>query len=439
VKPEPQTKLGLSSVSADLVEYSPWLGKSIIYTIFGLIISGLAWSYFTKVLEVAAASGTVIPVQHVQIVQSLEGGAVLKIFAHSGDHVKIGDPLVSLDPTVSGSSRDELVEQLAGLTATSIRLQALLRETAPIFSESLRISHPVLVAQSLEQYESSRAEIANALSSLDQQIAQRNIELSEVDSRLATGEQALRLAMTDLNALEALKKAKAAGRAEVQNAQSHFNEVRGQNEQLRLSRSRLKAAAAELTSQRAEKLSAFRNRIGEALNEAEVKFSALNASLAAQQKRFDQTLIRATSDGIIKTIKTTSEGQVVRAGEEVAEIVPDGNQLFIQAKVKPEDIAFLHEGMSALVKLSAYDYSIFGSVSGTLQRVAADSTTDDKGQIFYQVDIALPQTFITRHDEQWPIKSGMVANVEIITGQRSVFQYITKPIHRMATMALKER
>jgi membrane fusion protein, adhesin transport system len=429
----------LTSVSADLVEYSSRSNQMIIYTICGLIAGSLTWSYFTKVLEVAAASGMVVPTQHVQIIQSLEGGAVQKIFVHAGDHVKSGDALVSLESSQSGASRDELTEQLAGQAATAARLKALLDEKDPEFPNTLKQSHPVLVQQSLEQFKTSRAEIENALASVDQQIAQRTIELSEVASRLATGEQAQSLVKVDLDALRKLQKAKAAGRAEVQNALSRYNEIAGQNEQLRLSQPRLKAAIADLKNQRAEKLNAYRSRLSEMLNDAQVKIAALGASLSAQQKRFDQTLLRSSTDGIVKTIKTTSEGQVIRPGEEVAEIVPDGNHLYIQARVKPEDIAFLREGMSALVKLSAYDYSIFGSIAGTLKRVAADSTVDDKGQVFYQVEVALPNAMITRHNEQWPIKSGMVASVEIVTGERSVFQYITKPIHRMATMALKER
>jgi membrane fusion protein, adhesin transport system len=439
MKPELKSESALSSVSADLVEYSTYLTQGITYTICSLLAVGVAWSYFTNVVEVAAASGTVMPTQHVQVIQSLEGGAVQKIFAKSGDHVVAGQILLALDPTQPGSSRDELTEQMMGHSATLIRLKALLKDESPEFPDEMKVTHPTLVAQSLAQNEAARIELKSSLTSLDEQISQRTIELSEVQSRLATGEEAEQLSAVELATLRKLQKAKAAGRAEVANAQMRYNEIRGQNQQIHLSLPRLKAGIDEMKSQYISKLNGFKSRVNDQLAETEVKLASLKVAFTAQQKRLEQTSIRASTSGIVKSVKATSLGQVIRPGEEVAEIVPEDTRLFIQARVKPEDIAFLREGLSVMVKLSAYDYSIFGSVKGNLNRIAADSTTDERGQIYYLVDIALPQNFISRHGENWPIKSGMVANVEIVTGQRSIFQYITKPIHRMATMSMRER
>jgi membrane fusion protein, adhesin transport system len=429
----------LTSVSADLMQAPSGTSKAIIYGIGGLVAIGIAWSYFTMVLEVSAATGMVMPKQHVQVVQSLEGGAIEKIFAHAGDHVKTGDLLVSLDSTASSSTRSEVSEQLIALKATSIRLKALLADLAPVYSSEMRDSHPDLVQQSLVQYKASRAELTSSLASFDQQITQRQIEISEIKSKLATGKAAFHLSSEELNSLRKLQKVRAAGRAEVANSEGRNNEIKGQNEQLKLSLKRLEASVADLASQREERLNAFRSRAADGLAETDVKISALSASLKAQQKRFDQTSIRATSTGTLKLIQAVSIGQVVKPGEVVAEIVPDGDALFIQARVRPEDIAFLTVEMPALVKLSAYDYSIFGSLPGTLKRIAADSTTDERGQVYYVVDVQLDKSYIERQNVKWPVKSGMVANVEIVTGQRSIFQYITKPIHRMTNMALKER
>ena len=429
----------LSSVSADLVEYSPRTAQTITYSICILLVAGMVWSNLAKVLEVAAAGGTVMPEHHVQVVQSLEGGVVDKILAHNGQHVEAGDTLVSLDPTPMGASRDELAEQLAGFTAAKIRLNALLADTSPDFPADLRASHPTLVAQSVAQFEASKAELANGLSSIDQQIMQRQLDLAENQSHLATLVGAQKLAAADLASLKQLLAEGAAGRAEVNAAKAHYNEIYGQNQQLRVVSQRLEAAVVELRSTHAEKISAFNSRTSDALLETEVKLSAVKSSLVAQQRRLDQTLIKSPSTGIIKILKPTSLGQVIKPGEEVAEIVPDNGELMLQARVKPEDIAFLREDMPALVKFTAYDYSIFGAVSGKVQRIAADSTVDEKGQTYYIVDVALASNHINRRGEIWPIKSGMLANVEIITGEKSVAQYITKPMHRMANAALRER
>jgi membrane fusion protein, adhesin transport system len=194
-----------------------------------------------------------------------------------------------------------------------------------------------------------------------------------------------------------------------------------------------------LQSQKGERLNANRNRIASELSETQTKVLSLKSTLGAQQKRLEQTELRSPISGILKTVRATSVGQVIRAGDVVAEIVPDNEPFLLEVKIRPEDIAFLRVGMTAIVKLSAYDSSIFGTLNGQLSRLGADSTTDERGQTYFVADVRLTQSVIERLGEAWPIKSGMTANVEIVTGSKSVFQYLTKPIHRMTGSALRER
>ena len=429
----------VTSVSADLMEPPARALKAVIHGIALLAVAVVAWSCVTPVLEISAGSGTVVPEAHVQVVQSLEGGAVEAILARSGGRVVKGDVIVRLDPTAPGASRDEVRQQLAGLEAAAARLQGMLLGLPPEFPRALAESHPALVAQSLAQYQSGLAELDSAMAAFDSQIAQRRIELAETRARLATSVSALRLAAVELAALKKLRRARAAGRAEVANSESRHNELKGAEQQLRLSLPRIEASIGELQSRRAERRNGVMSRAADTLAETEVKLAALKTSLGAQQKRLDQTEIRAPASGILKIVKATGVGQVIKAGDVVAEIVPEEQSFLVEVRVRPEDIAFLEPGMPAIVKLSAYDYSIFGALAGTLERIAADSTADERGQVYYTVVVRAAQNHIERRGERWPVKSGMVANVEIVTGKRTVFQYITKPIHRMATMALRER
>lgn len=429
----------ISSVSADLVEVPLRQTKILVYAICSTLCLALTWSYFAETLEVATGIGAVVPEQHVQVIQSLEGGAIQKIVAHNGDHVTAGDVLVELDPTPSNASRDEVSVQLAGLEVARLRLRALLDNSELHFPDAISKQHPLLVQQNIRQFESSKAELAGSLSVLEYQISQREIDLSEAQKKLADLTRPLQIATREYGTFKKLHQQGAASTFEVSNAEGRYIDVKSQAAQIRLSLTKLKAAISELESQRSQMKSSFQNRNGEILVETEVKISALEASLKSQQKRLDQTSIRAPRSGIVKLINATSLGQVIGAGDKVAEIVPEGGALLVQAKVRPDDIAFLQLGMTTLVKLTAYDYSIFGSLTGKLKRIAADSTIDDHGQTFYMVDVELLQSSIKRHGIDWPIKSGMVANIEIVTGKRSILQYITKPIHRMAMMSMRER
>ena len=418
---------------------SPRQAQNVIYLICGLMVAGLGWSILAEIPEVASATGTVVPIERVQILQSLEGGAVEHINIHNGDHVNTGDLLVSLDVTPSIGMRNEIREQLAGLAVAKIRLMSLLDETQLQFPQDLSSTHPALVIQAQTIFESNKAELASSLASLENQIAALEIQKSESQSRLQTAKVSLQIARRDFSGLKRLYAKGAAGASEVNAVEARVNDAQGQSDQAQLVYQRLDSSISDLRSQELERRSSFRSKAADALAETQVKIATLGENLAVQDKRYEQTAIRAQISGTVKAIKVTGIGQVIRPGDAVVELVPDSGNLIIQARIKPEDIAFLREGMDCVVKFSAYDYSVFGALSGQLTQIAADSTTDDRGQLYYNVEIKLPQNFIMRKEERWPIKSGMVANIEVVTGQRTVFQYITKPLHRMATMALKER
>jgi membrane fusion protein, adhesin transport system len=439
VKTQLAPQQDLTSVSADLVEIPLGRSKFMIYVIACILGGGLVWSYFAETLEVATGTGLVVPEQHVQIIQSLDGGDVRDILVRNGDHVEAGQVLVKLDPTFTSASRDEVMTQLAGLQAAGIRAKAMLDGADPRFPDELQKLHPQLIEQNMQQFRSGMAQLSDVISVVERQIAQRRIDLSEARVKLKGMTRPLQIAKQDFATMRKLAQQGAAGRIEVSNAESRYLEFKSQSDQLRLSLSKLKEAIAELESQRSQTLSSFKQRNGEILVETDMKIASLTASLKSQQRRLDQTSIKAPSSGTLKSVSVTNLGQVVRPGEKVAEIVPDGAKLVVQAKVRPDDIAFLEKGMPTLVKLTAYEFSVFGPLQGRLKRIAADSVTDERGQTYYMVDVELDQTSITRKNVVWPIKSGMVASVEIVTGKHSILQYFTKPIHRMALVAMRER
>ena len=471
----------LTSASAALLEPDPWHRRAIVYAICALVAGAVVWSHFTRVVQVSSGIGQVIPENQLQVVQSFDGGTVSAIRARRGDSVEEGQVIVLLDPVAAAAAVNEVRVQLAGLTATAAALRTQLAvvdgtSEAELFAtrrlspdgagagrpaadlpaarsdlyrgwlaSELRVDtefgaeHPGVVREAAAQFRTGLEELVKALSSFDQQMSSRRQEQSEVRTRLASTERSLGFASDQLAVLQKLKRKGAASDGELLASRAKVNDLSGAVSELRIAALRFDTEIAELEDRRSERLNAFRRNAATLLTDAETKRAALAANLPALVQRAERTAVRAPARGVLKSLNVSSVGQVMRAGDIIAEIVPADGDIVIQAKLKPEDIAFLAPGMPAIIRLTAYDSSLFGSVKGTLERIAADSTSDDDGNVYYLADVRIAQTHIDRRGERWPILPGMVASVDIVTGERSVLQYVTKPIHRMATLALRER
>lgn len=450
------------SVSADLLAPSPVNARRTIAVIAAIVAVGMVWSYFANIVEVASGTGRIIPERRVQPVQSLEGGVVREILVHVGDFVNEGDVITRFDPTSARSARDEAAAQIAGLDATITSLTAQLaavtaaeRETEDMplsarlisrsggagvnFDTDLARDYPEFTRQGRDQYSAALRELASAIKVYEQQLDQKASDQAQTLLKLDSLHKSLAIAKDDEAALLKLEASGAAGRAEVNDARNRRIEVESAWNQTRESIRGLDASFRELQGRIAERTRTFEVDTGKQISEADVRRQALLSALAALDLRTASTEIRASATGIVKTLKPISVGQVLKPGEDIAEIVPAASKQLIEVKVKPDDIAFIEQGMPAIVKLSSYDYSIFGSVQGTVERVSSDSTVDEKGNIFYLVDVRAAADRIERKGVVWPIKVGMVATVDIVTGKKSIFQYLTKPIHRMTMSAMHER
>ena len=448
----------LSSTSADLLQPDTKNAKVTVYSISGFFAAGLLWSVFANVLQVSTGSGQVIPESHLQIIQTLDGGVISEILAKPGDNVLKGAVIAKLDPIYAGSSLDETAQQIAGLSATSVRLRGELKVLAQLalsgkntgtshaetvlqleFPEQLRIHHALLVEENTALFTSAMQEVNASITSLEEQIIQKHLESQSATLQLSTIRSAQSIARAELDGLQKLLNSGAAGRAEVMAAKARYNELHGQVDQLGLAPLRAKSVIAQLNAQIRERIGNLQSRTAEQLNDTEIRLNTLKAQMPALTKRSANTELVATATGTIKAMSITTSGQVIRPGETVAEIVPADSPLLIQVKLRPEDIAFIAPGMPALIKLTAFDFSIFGSLDGTVDRISTDSTTDERGAVYYIVDVKASSDHMERKGETWPVKVGMVANVDIVTGKQSIFQYFTKPIHRMTQSALRER
>ncbi len=437
---QPTPRHGIpSAVSADLLALPPPGLSRLLQVLIGLIAVAIVWSMLATVEEVATGRGRVIPASKIQVVQTLEGGIVREILVQEGAMVREGDVILRIDPTIAGSTLGEAQEKLLGLQALLARLEAEVAGQPLAFPPELMARRPDLAAHQRHHYESRRRELDGALQTLDSQARQRTQEIAEAEARLLTLGRALEIATEELKMLRPLERSRAASRSELLVAEAKHNDISGALTATELALPRIKAALEEANGRRAERMEAFRGDALQKLSAARVEFSALTEASRASQDRVTRTTVRAPASGTVKTVNVTTPGQIVQPGHNVIEIVPTDDNLLIEAQVRPQDIAFLRPGQDAVVKLTAYDYALYGGLKAKVERIGADSVTTDKGESYYVVRVRTGAANLTRAGERLPIIPGMVADVDIITGSKTVLSYLTKPITRMRQTAMRER
>lgn len=429
----------LTAVSAALLKPPLLLSSLLICTVFASVTAAIGWASQAEVMEVAIGDGQVIPSGKVQVVQNLEGGIVKRLLVKEGASVRAGDLLLQIDPTGAGASLGEVRKQIVALEARIVWLTALLDGKQPEFPPAMAEAEPLLVATSQEEFQARFAERDAQLLTLREQARQKTFERDEVDAQIASISASLDVARKQLAMVESLGNKGAAPKGEVLSAKAKVLDFEGQLSRLHISGPRLESAIDELNAREDEIGQRFRLETAGSLNEARTKLQALHEASLADEDRVKRSDVLAPADGIVKTVHANTIGQVLKPGEHIVEIVPTDNELIVQTKVRPADVAFLAPGQKAVIKLTAYDYAVYGSLAGEVLRVGADSTVDERGNVFFLVDVRSATPFLKRGDTQLPILPGMMAQVDIVTGSKTVLSYLTKPMHRMASGALRER
>lgn len=428
-----------TAISADMMSGAGRLVHVTTGVLCAFATLFVVWASFAVIEEVTIGQGKVIPASKIQIVQNLEGGIVKHIAIREGDIVERGALLVQIDPTGLGSDLDEKREKIMGLTALYARLKSEADGAELIFPPEIVARRPDLVRQQLQHHESRRREIGGTLDVLDRQADQKRQEIAETRAKIRSVAASLALANEELQLTEPLVKQGAAARVDVLRLQTRIAELTGQFESFTLAIPRLEQAIAEARSQRQQKEMSFRSETLKDLNEVDVQRAGLTQSARGQADKVARTDVRAPGRGVIKTLNVTTVGQVLRPGQEIVEIVPLDDTLLVEARLAPKDVAFLRPGQDAVVKISAYDYTLYGSLAGRLERIGADAVTPEKGESFYVIGVRTDKAHLEKDGRILPIIPGMIAEVDILSGKKTIMQYLIKPITRMRHEALRER
>jgi|SRR5579863_704167 len=412
-----------------------------VAAVFLLVVVG--WAAVAEVDEVTRGEGKVIPSRKIQSIQSSEPGVVEDILVHPGAHVAKGDLLIRLDDTVTESNLGEVEAKARSLVGQIARLNIELSgdpSAAYVCPDELKDVAADVCATEATLLGTRREEHQQKIASLQERIEQRQRELNEARSNTDRVAQDLGLAQQEYDLISPMAGRNLAPKTELLRTEKALVDLHGQQTTLKETIAKCEAALREAQSNLADATLQIKQETLEQLAKASAELSVLKETSKGAQEHNRRTDIRSPVDGIVNTLDTNTVGAFVNAGSHVMDIVPIEDKLLIETKVSPRDIAFVRAGQEALVKLTAYDFSIYGGLKGTVDRVSADSVYDEKTrETFYTILVSTELNYLRKNGKQYPIMPGMISQVDVLTGKKTILQYLLKPILKARDESLTER
>ncbi|MEM1114487.1 MAG: HlyD family type I secretion periplasmic adaptor subunit [Pseudomonadota bacterium] len=408
----------------------------MLYFIAISFIVLFVWSAIAQIDEVTRGQAKVIPSRQIQVIQSQDGGIVSEILVTEGDIVDQGQLLMRLDQTRSQSTFRENLSEWQALSVKSERLRALAEGTDFVADPALMEAIPNVVAQEMALFESAREEADVERQIFEQQLVQRQEEFKEISARERQLAISLDLAQQEAVITRPMVSSGAVSQVEILRLEREVNQLDGELAQARAQISRIRSSIQEAERKVEEVEFEFENAIREELAATLTRMNSLREAGAGLSHRVSQNEIASPVNGTINRVHFHTIGGVVLPGKEILEIVPADDTLLLEVQINPKDIAFLVPGQSAFVKFTAYDFVVFGGLDGRVERIGADTIMDHEGNPYYAVRVRTQESGI---GEGMPILPGMIADVDILTGQKSILAYLMKPVLRAKQVALTER
>ncbi len=414
----------------------PLRARKLLHVTLLVTLLLILWAALAHIDEVTRGEAKVVPSRQIQVIQSLDGGIVSKIHVHEGAIVETGQLLVSIDATRFVSSLAENRAQYLSLLVKTARLAAIAEGKEFVVPPEVSAEVPEIAAAETRLFRSSSDELQSQIAIATQQLTQREQELRETNAFLQQSTRSHDLARQELQQTEPLVESGAVSEVEILRLKRDVSRMRGDLEQASAQVTRTRSAIEEAQRKREQVELDFRNGIRRELGEATSQLNSLAAGSSGLADRVRQAEVRSPVRGTVKRLLVNTEGGVVLPGRDIIEIVPLDDTLLLEAKIAPRDIAFLRPGQPALVKFTAYDFMIYGGLDAELESIGADTIADEDGNAFYLVRVRTHQPTLGKDR---PIIPGMVAEVDILTGEKSVLSYLMKPVLRARQNALTER
>jgi len=430
----------MNSVSSAMLMRNSLGTKIMLWVSFIVIIWLIVWAYYADIDSLTRGEGKVIPSSQVQIVQNLEGGIVSDIMVQEGDSVKKGDILVKIDDTSFNSIYRESQLKYNELEAKSIRLLAESSGRPFIVSKSIQKKSPHLIKHEFSLYRTNKAQLENNIAIYQHRLRQKRNELKEAQAKLLQLTHNYDLISQEVDLNRPLVKEGIVSEVEFLQLRRQANNIRGDMKAIKLSIPRLISVIEEEKDNIKEVKLKFQNKAKEDYNSVKAEMYRIKQANVAREDKVKRTFVRSPVNGTIKQLLVNTIGGVVKPGMNIVEIVPSQDNLIVEVRVKPRDIAFLYPGQRAIIKFSAYNFTIYGSLEGTVTNISADTIINkiDKKN-YFMVRIKTAKSYLGEGDKKHYIKVGMTASVDIVTGKKTVLQYILKPILRAKENLLSNR
>ncbi len=421
-----------------------YLFASIILFVLSLGI----WASIAQVDELTRGDGKVIPSSKIQKVQYFDNGIVTAILKKEGEHVTKGEALMRIDTTRFQASYEETQENILSLRVAEKRLEKELitnyKGSLPKlkFSKSLNNIAKEYILSQKSIYKNKFYERRNSLKVIQLQLKQKKQELVEIQSKYSQLRKSKRLVTKQYRTIQKLVKSGSKSKIELLDKENELNTIDGEIDATKLSIPRSKLAIEEIKAHMEEKVQSYKSEISIELQKITSEIKTSEARLVTDTDKLAKTIIESPVNGIIKQININTIGGVIQSGVDLVEIVPDSDILLIEAKIDPKDIAFIHPELKGLVKLTAYDFSIYGGLEASIVEISVDSIKDTEskdGKSYYKIVVKTDQNYIEYAGKKLPIIPGMIASVDIVTGKKTIMDFILKPILKVREGALHER
>lgn len=429
----------MHSLSAAVLQVTPTKLRVVLYFWIISIITVVLWAHFAIIDEIVRGDGEIIPSGENQIIQNLEGGIVEQILVKEGESVKKDQILIKIDNQKSRSSFSSNTIKANALKAKILRLKA--ESSGKKFfvdKESMKnISSFIENEKSL--YYTNIQKLNSQITSLKEQLSQRKNELYESKSQIMHLKKSFDMIEKEVKMTKPMVLRGVSSKVDFLKLQREANKIEQEYTSVKKSIPRLKSSINEVKSKIEEVTYIFRSESKVKLNETLAEFETLMANSTALEDQVTRTVVLSPMNGIVQELFVHTIGGVIRPGADIIEIVPSDQTLLVEVKIKPSDIAFIYLGQKAKVKFSAYDFSIYGGLEGEVMHISADTIKDEKDEVFYTVRIKTTKNYMERNSKHLKIIPGMTVNVDIMTGQKSVLDYILKPILKTKQYTFTER
>lgn len=418
----------VSDVQGAILLQSPRGGRLILYVIVLLAVAALIWSWFAQIDEVIKGQGKVVPSSRVQKIQNLEGGILKEVLVHEGQVVGKGAPLLVLDDVQFSGELHKNAFEAIGYQVAIERLNAEALGKQLFFSEELTTRYPELINQQRNLAKSRSDNLQNQVDVLQLTKKEKLAILAQLKQKLANAKNKYNLSLEELGKLKPLVESGAVSEMEVLRSRQSVAEAKTEMDDAMLAIPETEATILEAQERLDQVVTDFRERAREEMGELSTKSKGLLALQRSLEDRVERTVIKSPVHGTVKKNYVDTLGGTIRPGMTMMEIVPLDTKLLIETKIPPKDIGFIRQDQKAKVKLSAYDFAVYGGLDGKVERVSADSITDDKGMTFFIVNVSIPQNFVGEKQDKLHIIPGMQAEVDVVVTRRKIIDYVLRPL-----------